>query len=177
MTRRILAFLALVLFVAGCAAKPPPPPPAAPPPPPGPSPEEIAFREAEIECLAQVVYFEARGESEIGRRAVAAVVMNRVGHDKFPDTICGVVRQGGETPPCQFSWWCDGQAEKIEEQDAWMDAKRIAREMFEHKHPDPTNGAMYFHRRDTSPDWMNVFRQTAQIDDHIYYRPVTDDQI
>ncbi|MGH6921343.1 MAG: cell wall hydrolase, partial [Geminicoccaceae bacterium] len=57
-------------------------------------------------CLALAMYWEAQSEGPDGMLAVAAVVLNRVAHPEFPDTVCGVVRQGGESPPCQFSWWC-----------------------------------------------------------------------
>lgn len=172
MWARVLG-LVLVVFLSACASRPPPAPPpvAAPAPPPGPSPQELAFRAQEIECLAQAVYFEARGESEKGRQGVAAVVMNRVGHGSFPDTVCGVVRQGGETPPCQFSWYCDGKPEQAREPEAWAEAKRIAELAFDRKLPDPTNGALYFHHLDAKPDWKDVFDQTARIDGHLYYKP------
>lgn len=42
---------------------------------------------------------------------VGWVVLNRKKHAAFPDTIREVVRQGGEDPPCQFSFWCDGAPE------------------------------------------------------------------
>jgi len=173
--RRRFAIGVTILMLCGCAAKPPPLPPA--PPPQGPTAAELAFRAAEVECLAQAVYFEARGEDDAGRRAVAAVIMNRVDHPRFPDSVCGVVRQGGETPPCQFSWWCDGKAERISEAGPWEDALRIAAEMYDRRHPDPTGGAMYFHHRGVAPSWKNVFRRTAEIGDHYYYLPVSDDQI
>src|SRR5438045_1045344 len=104
-TRAAIAAL-LTLLLASCAAAPPPPP-APPPPEPiafkGPTPEEVE-RSRQLACLTQAIYFEARGESEEGKRAVAYVVMNRVGNPRFADTVCGVVHQGGPKPPCQFSW-------------------------------------------------------------------------
>ena len=47
-----------------------------------------------LDCLAEAIYFEARGESFGGMLAVASVVMNRVDHKDFPNNICGVVREG-----------------------------------------------------------------------------------
>ena len=173
---RLMARTVLFLMLSACASRPPPAPPP-PAPPPGPSPEELAFRAQEIECLAQTVYFEARGESETGKRAVASVVLNRTRHGKFPQTVCGVVRQGGETPPCQFSWWCDGRPEQPKEPDAWAEALRIAEEMYGKRAPDPTNGALYFHHQTVTPSWQDDFLRTVEIDGHIYYRPRHDDQI
>lgn len=123
-------------------------------------------------CLAQAIYFEARGESIAGRMAVAAVVLNRVRHDKFPDTICAVVRQGGEDPRkgCQFSWWCDGKSDVPTEARAWADAQHLAREMIAGVHPDWTDGALFYHHHSISPYWMHRFTQTAEIDQHYFYR-------
>ena len=59
-------------------------------------------------------------------RAVASVVLNRVAHPQFPDTVCAVVTQGGEDPPCQFSWWCDGKSDRPTEPHAWRLAQQIA---------------------------------------------------
>lgn len=53
----------------------------------------------EITCLAQAVYYEARGEPLEGKKAVAIVTLNRKNNPKFPSTICGVVYQKG-----QYSW-------------------------------------------------------------------------
>ena len=59
--------------------------------------------------------------------AVASVVMNRLGHEGFPDTVCAVVKQGSETKNCQFSWWCDGRADQVQEETQYAIAKEIAR--------------------------------------------------
>ena len=46
-----------------------------------------------ITCLALNIYWEARNQSFIAQVAVAEVTMNRVYDDRFPDTVCGVVKQ------------------------------------------------------------------------------------
>ena len=72
----------------------------------------------EVECLALNIYHEARNQPTAGKLAVAQVTLNRVKHDRFPNTICGVVYQGyylNNNPikhKCQFSWWCDGKSDK-----------------------------------------------------------------
>ena len=63
-------------------------------------------------CLALAMYWEARGEGEKGMYAVGSVVMNRVRDERYPAHACAVVKQGGEAPPCQFSWWCDGRSDR-----------------------------------------------------------------
>ncbi len=77
-------------------------------------------------CLALAMYWEAKTEGADGMRAVASVVLNRRAHPEFPDTVCGVVKQGGETPPCQFSWWCDGKSDRPTEAAAWQLAQSLA---------------------------------------------------
>ena len=49
-----------------------------------------------ITCLARTIYWEARSDGAAGMEAIAHVVMNRLGHEGFPNTICEVVRQGRE---------------------------------------------------------------------------------
>jgi spore germination cell wall hydrolase CwlJ-like protein len=56
-----------------------------------------------ITCLARTIYWEARGEKAASMEAVASVVMNRLGHEGFPNAVCEVVRQGQERGACQFS--------------------------------------------------------------------------
>ena len=62
-------------------------------------------------CMALVIYWEAKTESEQGMYAVGQVVLNRVKHKEFPSSICSVMREGGEQPPCQFHFWCDGKSD------------------------------------------------------------------
>src|SRR4051812_8628015 len=61
-------------------------------------------------CLAEAVYFEARGTNDITRAAVAHVIVNRSKDPEFPDSICSVVRDG-----CQFSYQCDGRSETLDD--------------------------------------------------------------
>lgn len=136
--------------------------------------DEAAARAAlppeQRECLAKAVYFEARGESEEAQAAVAAVVLNRVEDPQFPDTPCDVVRQGGESPPCQFSWWCDGRSDQPRDQESWRRALRIADLVGSGTIDDPTRGALYFHHTRVNPSWSESFQQVVSIGGHIYYR-------
>ena len=75
----------------------------------------------ETYCMSLNIYYEARGEGWKGKTAVAHVVQNRVAHEKYPDTICDVVKSGVKHPngmmkkhKCQFSWYCDGKADDIQ---------------------------------------------------------------
>lgn len=70
---------------------------------------DTSSRERAEQCLAEAIYYEAGSESEDGQRAVAQVVLNRVRHAAFPNSVCGVIYQGSErTTGCQFTFTCDG---------------------------------------------------------------------
>ena len=74
------------------------------------------FQKKQQKCLAEGIYFEARGEPEAGQAAVAQVILNRVRNPAYPDTICGVVYQNKSwRNRCQFSFACDGRSEVIAE--------------------------------------------------------------
>jgi spore germination cell wall hydrolase CwlJ-like protein len=124
-----------------------------------------------LTCLARSIYWEARGEEAAGIEAIAHVVMNRLGHEGFPETICEVVMQGREEGACQFSWWCDGRADDAQEDEAYSGAKEIARKVLNKQIPDRTGGAMYFHQKDISPDWSAKYVKTIAVGNHVFYKP------
>jgi spore germination cell wall hydrolase CwlJ-like protein len=124
-----------------------------------------------ITCLARSIYWEARGEGDAGMEAVASVVMNRIGHEGFPNTICGVVKQGQEQGACQFSWWCDGRSDDAAEQESYSHAKEIARKALNRQLRDRTGGAMYFHNRGLAPHWSSEFIRTVDIGKLVFYKP------
>lgn len=126
--------------------------------------------ESEVSCLALTLYWEARDEGRQGMLAVGWVVLNRRGHPQFPGTICQIVREGGETPPCQFSYWCDGKRDEPADGESWTAARAIAAELLSGPPPDPTHGAILFHRDDVKPAWSGEHRRTARVGRHIYYR-------
>jgi spore germination cell wall hydrolase CwlJ-like protein len=118
--------------------------------------------------MALAMYWEARGESRQGKVAVGSVVLNRVADRRFPDSVCGVVYQGGETPPCQFSWWCDGKSDRPTNRSAWSESLSLAGEVLSAETRDPTNGALFFHNSSMRPPWQRT--RTAVIGNHIFYR-------
>ena len=122
-------------------------------------------------CLATAVYFEARGESVKGQFAVAEVILNRVGDDDFPKTVCDVVNQGSSRlNACQFSYACDGRPETIREREAFVQAGKIAKLMLDGAPRTLTQGATYFHSRHVRPTWARRFSRTATIGAHLFYR-------
>jgi N-acetylmuramoyl-L-alanine amidase len=126
--------------------------------------------EAQRTCLAHTVYWEAKSEGREGMIAVGWVVLNRQNHEEFPPTLCGVVYEGGETPPCQFSWWCDGKSDQPREPENWALAREVADLLLTEPPPDPTNGALFFHSADIDVPWRVNRTRTAMIGNHIYYR-------
>jgi N-acetylmuramoyl-L-alanine amidase len=121
-------------------------------------------------CLALAMYWEAKSEGPDGMLAVASVVLNRVAHPEFPDTVCGVVKQGGEIPPCQFSWWCDGRSDRPTEARAWSTATQIAERVLESPPSDLTRGALFFHNTAIASPWSRKRQRTVQIGRHVFYR-------
>jgi len=122
-------------------------------------------------CLTEALYFEARGESVRGQFAVAEVILNRVDSPRFPATVCGVVNQGtGKRFQCQFTYTCDGRAERIREPKAHARAGKIARLMLDGAQRTLTEGATHYHTRAVNPRWARQFPRTASIGLHHFYR-------
>lgn len=103
----------------------------------------------QFECLADNVFFEARGESDQGQLAVAHVTLNRVYHYKFPNNICSVVYQ-----PKQFSWTRYNKKIKSRQIPQYERAAINAYMALTNYYLDPTNGAKYFYNpRVVAPRW------------------------
>jgi len=122
-------------------------------------------------CLAEALYFEARGESTLGQFAVAEVILNRVDNRRWPDTICGVIEQGKHRRnACQFSYICDGVPDRIRENRAYRQAKAIALDMVGGAPRSLTDGATHYHADFVSPGWARRLTRTRTIGTHIFYR-------
>lgn len=124
-----------------------------------------------ITCLSRTIYWEARGEAAASMEAIANVVMNRLGHEGFPNTICEVVRQGHERGACQFSWWCDGRPDDAMEEGPYAQAKEISRKALNRQLKDRSGGAFYFHNRKVTPNWSNEYIRTVEVGEHVFYKP------
>lgn len=123
----------------------------------------------EFACLAEALYFEARGEAIRGQFAVAEVILNRTRDGQYPKTVCGVVRQGAGNS-CQFSYACDGKSDAISEKRAFERVAKVARATLDGAVPALTGGATHFHARHVQPSWANTYVQTAEIGSHVFYR-------
>ena len=138
-------------------------------------------------CLALNAYWEARNQSHIGMIGVSQVVMNRVESEYFPNTVCGVVKQGPTRPSwqdenkmvpvknrCQFSWYCDGKSDIPPKADLvlWFETRKLAEEfLFNYRWLiDTTDGATHYHAYYVTPSWAKVKFRTARIESHIFYK-------
>ena len=125
-----------------------------------------------LDCLAQAVYYEARSEGEAGERAVAQVVLNRVRHPAWPNSVCGVVYQGPMRAGggCQFTFTCDGSLRFAPMGGAWDEARRIAAEALGGRTYDPVGLATHYHTNAVFPAWAPRLTKTNVIGAHIFYR-------
>jgi spore germination cell wall hydrolase CwlJ-like protein len=123
------------------------------------------------ECLAEALYFEARGETVEGLFAVGEVILNRVDSSAYPGTLCSVINQGtGRRYACQFTYTCDGRAEVINEPRAWERVGKVARLLIDGAPRVLTGGATHYHTKAVSPSWAQRFPRTASIGSHYFYR-------
>ncbi len=123
------------------------------------------YDERDLNCLAEAIYHEARGESPRGQAAVAEVILNRVDSRQFASSVCAVVNQ-----PSQFSYTIGGR-KAIGNKAAYLRARDIARRALAGAPRVLTGGATYFHTPAVSPSWSRRFQRTVQIGQHIFYRP------
>jgi hypothetical protein len=132
---------------------------------------EVKERSQDWSCLAQALYFEARGEDVQGQLAVAEVILNRVDSERYPDSVCDVVQQGADSRGCQFSYMCDGRKEHIANRAAYERVGKLAWLMLAGKPRTLTDEALYFHATSVSPSWSRIYVRTAKIGRHVFYRP------
>ena len=125
----------------------------------------------DLDCLADAVYYEARGETPAGQAAVAQVVLNRVRHPAFPKSVCGVVFQGAHTgDTCQFSFACDGSMNRAREPAAWRRAQEVAAHALAGFVMPSVGNATHFHVAGLDPGWGPRLLRVAQIGLHVFYR-------
>lgn len=126
---------------------------------------------SELKCLAEAIYFEARGENLKGQAAVGEVIINRAISKDFPDSICGVVSQGSNRlNACQFSYNCDGKLEIIQEKAVYERILKLSKILLEPSARVLTNGATFYHSKAVEPNWALSFVKTQEIGQHLFYR-------
>ena len=141
-------------------------------------PRFAAGSERELRCLAEGIYFEARGEPLRGQLAVGRVILNRVASDAYPDTVCDVVYQNDHMRNrCQFSFACDGTPDKIAERDVWYRVRGYAAWLLannlqpgaEYQVLASLETATHYHADYVSPRWAKFLTLTARIGRHFFY--------
>jgi spore germination cell wall hydrolase CwlJ-like protein len=131
------------------------------------------LRAKQEKCLADAVYFEARGEAVRGQIAVAQVVMNRVFSGFYPNTVCGVVYQNSHRHlACQFTFACDGIRDVVNEPDMWERARKIAKETLDGRLWLPEVGkSTHYHAYWVHPSWVHEMKKMYRFGVHTFYRP------
>lgn len=143
--------------------------------------QTIPVDENEVRLLAATAWGEARSEGEDGMRAVAHVMVNRVG-DRFGENLATVILS-----PKQFSVWNRGDPNRrlvaglYQHPDRyniggadWDTAQRVAREVLSGRSVDPTNGALFYHTRAIRPRWSRIGQGRQVIGAHVFYSDVPD---
>ena len=126
---------------------------------------------SELKCLAEAIYFEARGESLIGQYAVGEVIINRMISPSFPNSICGVVSEGSSRlNACQFSYNCDGKLEIVTEKGSYGRISKLSQILLEPSARVLTDGATFYHAKAVNPSWAKKFKKTNEIGQHIFYK-------
>ena len=124
-----------------------------------------------LQCLASAVYYEAGNQDEDGARAVAQVVLNRVRHPAFANTVCGVVYEGSTRPTgCQFTFTCDGSLAREPDADGWRRAKTIAEAALAGFVYAPVGWATHYHANYVLPTWASTMAKNAIVGAHLFYR-------
>ena len=123
-------------------------------------------------CLTAAIYYEAGQEPDAGQRAVAQVILNRVRHPAFPDTVCGVVYQGTERSDtlCQFTFGCDGSLVRGPMSSAWGRAWKNAQTALSGAVYEPVGLSTHYHTLAVNPGWSRSLTPTAIVGAHIFYR-------
>ena len=124
-----------------------------------------------LHCLTTAIYYEAATEPDAGQRAVAQVVLNRVAHPQWPNSVCGVVYQGSERPGCQFSFACDGSMSRAPVRMWWLRARAVAERALAGEVYAPVGLATYYHTGAVDPIWADRMTFVGAIGAHLFYRP------
>jgi len=154
---RIGLILALIVSVSGCASISSA----------DASLSRNGFSSIDVACMAEALYFEARGTGDEGRRAVGEVILNRVADPRFPNTVCAVVDD-----QCQFSYRCDAIPNDVfANPAAYAGASTTARALLTDRQVDITSGALFFHAESMRPgSWFSSLPRVGTFGGNIFYR-------
>ncbi|UUR06965.1 cell wall hydrolase [Sphingomonas glaciei] len=123
-----------------------------------------------IDCLTQAIYYEAASEGVDGGRAVAQVILNRVRHGGYPNSVCGVVYQGSQrVTGCQFTFTCDGSLARTPVAYLWSRSRLIASEALAGRIFAPVGYSTHYHADYVVPYWAASLDKVAVVGRHIFY--------
>lgn len=123
-----------------------------------------------LKCLTDAIYYEAANEPDAGQRAVAQVILNRMRHPTYPNSVCGVIYQGSERATgCQFSYSCDGSMARIPARAAWLRAGRVAAQALAGSVYAPVGMATHYHATYVYPYWAPSLNFVGTIGAHRFY--------
>jgi spore germination cell wall hydrolase CwlJ-like protein len=123
-------------------------------------------------CLTAAIYYEGANEPDDGQRAIAQVVLNRVRHPAWPNTVCDVVYQGTERNDtlCQFTFGCDGALARLPSASGWARARRVSQVALAGYVFAPAGLATFYHTKAVNPIWNKALSVTGVFGAHIFYR-------
>jgi spore germination cell wall hydrolase CwlJ-like protein len=129
----------------------------------------VVMSDAEIQCMAQVIYFEARGEGTLGMVGVGYTVLNRMGSPKFkPSSACGIVYERNRRG-CQFSWVCDGKPDKIRNWATYERAREIAVSVMTREAKNPVGDSIFFRHKAVKSRYASSQRLVTTIGHHRFF--------
>ena len=131
----------------------------------------VEARGQALDCLTSAVYYEAGQESDQGQLGVAQVIVNRVRHPAFPNSVCGVVYQGStRATGCQFTFTCDGSLARAPMPAAWDRARSNAKAILDGQVFAPVGRATHYHANYVVPYWSASLVKTQVVGAHLFYR-------
>jgi hypothetical protein len=123
-----------------------------------------------LKCLTDAIYYEAANEPDAGQRAVAQVILNRMRHPTYPNTVCGVIYQGSERATgCQFSYSCNGSMARIPARPTWLRAQQVAMQALAGSVYAPVGMATHYHATYVYPYWAPSLNFVGTIGAHRFY--------
>jgi len=123
-----------------------------------------------LKCLTQAVHYEAANEPVQGKRAVAQVVLNRLRHPAYPNSVCGVVYEGVNQRVCQFSFTCDGSLLRTPIASKWQESRSVAEAALAGTIEKSVGSATHYHADYVLPRWAFTLGKVNKIGVHIFYR-------
>ena len=124
-----------------------------------------------LQCMTLALYYEAANEPTDGQRAVAQVILNRVAHPTYPNSVCGVVFQGSERRTgCQFSFTCDGSLTRKPARATWDRARGVAAAALAGYVYRPIGLATHYHATYVLPYWASSLTNVGTIGLHTFYK-------